>query len=254
MRKIASLSHYIRVVGDYVRMFGPAGVPYLAEAVIFKRRRLVRVRSHWAPHPIFLRLATSDIDVFRQVFMEQEYNVSNHIQTTVCTIFDAGANIGLTSIFFANRYPYATIVAIEPERGNYDMLTLNCKPYPHVHCVYGALWGADGPLHIQSDDVRDCSFSVEAASSSDAPLQGHRVSTLLDEFGMNTLSILKMDIEGSEVEVFSDSDGWSQRVENIIVELHDRKRPGCTEAFRAATCEVFAAKATTQELTLATRV
>jgi FkbM family methyltransferase len=253
MQSLAKLRHYVCVVRDYVRIFGPAGLAYLAEAVIVRRRRLVRVRSSWAPHPILLRLATSDIEVFRQVFLEQEYNISLEIKGPVRTIVDAGANIGLTSAFFAIRHPDAMIVAIEPEQGNYELLTANCKSYPNVRCIHGAIWGSDGPLRIRPDDARDCGFSVEPACDGDGWFQGYRVATLLENIGIDTLSVLKMDIEGSEIEVFKDSRAWSGRVENIIVELHDRKRPGCTEAFHDA-IQDFVVQAKTRELTLAVRI
>jgi hypothetical protein len=40
-----------------------------------------------------------------------------------------------------------------------------------------------------------------------------------------------VDIEGSEMEVFSHADPWISSVEAISVELHDRFKPGCSSAF-----------------------
>ena len=40
---------------------------------------------------------------------------------------DAGANIGLTSIYFANKFPNAKIVALEPEIDNYIILQKNIQ-------------------------------------------------------------------------------------------------------------------------------
>lgn len=37
-------------------------------------------------------------------------------------IVDAGANIGLASLFFANKYADAKIIAIEPEEHNFKIL------------------------------------------------------------------------------------------------------------------------------------
>jgi hypothetical protein len=43
-----------------------------------------------------------------------------------------------------------------------------------------------------------------------------------------------MDIEGSEVEVLNDAQPWMDAVKVIIIELHDRFRPGCAEALERA--------------------
>ena len=58
-----------------------------------------------------------------------------------------------------------------------------------------------------------------------------RLADLLDELGMETLDLLKLDIEGAEYDVFTrEPERWLSRVHMILVELHDRYRPGCTEA------------------------
>lgn len=252
MRRIDRLRHYVHVVRDYVRMFGAVGPLYLTDALVLRRPRLVRVRRGWAPHPIFLRLATSDIQMFRQVFLDREYEVSTCIQRPVRTILDAGANVGLASIFFAMHYPDAAVVAVEPEGSNFAVLELNLSKYPNISSVRGALWGTDDDLQIRSEGVQNCSFTVERAHGAESPIHGFRISTLLKMHGWQDISILKMDIEGAEVEVFEDSESWASLVENIIVELHDRFRPGCTDAFLAST-RGFTTVAKTRELTLATR-
>ncbi len=48
------------------------------------------------------------------------------------TIVDAGANIGVTSIYFANRYPGAKIFAVEAEASNFAMLVKNTQAYPSI--------------------------------------------------------------------------------------------------------------------------
>ena len=58
-------------------------------------------------------------------------------------VVDAGANIGLSTVFFANKFPQAKIVAIEPEPSNFAMLRDNVAPYPNVTPVQAALWKED---------------------------------------------------------------------------------------------------------------
>jgi hypothetical protein len=51
------------------------------------------------------------------------------------------------------------------------------------------------------------------------------------ECGVDRIDLLKLDIEGSEKEVLSDSDSWIRHVSAISMELHDRFIPGCSRAF-----------------------
>ena len=54
------------------------------------------------------------------------------------------------------------------------------------------------------------------------------------EFGLDHVDLLKLDVEGAEIELFSDCSGWIDSVDAIVTELHDWFRPGCTRAFYAA--------------------
>src|SRR5687767_12488201 len=58
--------------------------------------------------PFRLRKGTSDLLVFREVFLFKTYHIE---LDKPALIIDAGANIGLTSIYFSNRFPDARIIA-----------------------------------------------------------------------------------------------------------------------------------------------
>ena len=55
------------------------------------------------------------------------------------------------------------------------------------------------------------------------------MQTLLKERMEGLVDLLKVDIEGSEKEVFESFD-WSNAVGCIMIEMHDKFKPGCTEA------------------------
>jgi hypothetical protein len=57
---------------------------------------------------------------------------------------------------------------------------------------------------------------------------------LMAETGTQNIDLLKVDIEGAEVEVFSTASTWIDRTEAICIELHDRFRAGCAGAFLSA--------------------
>jgi len=188
--------------------------------------------------PLRLRLRTSDTSTFKQVFLDQEYAIE--LPCSPVNIIDAGANIGLTSIFFSARYPEARILAIEPEQSNFALLERNTRPYPNVIPLRAALWKEDTTIDLVDPGLGHWAFQTHdrgrdgEARPHDA-VPGVTVTTLMKDHAMDTMDILKMDIEGSEKEVFEEPGAWVDKVGVLMVELHDRFRPGCSESFYSAT-------------------
>jgi hypothetical protein len=48
------------------------------------------------------------------------------------------------------------------------------------------------------------------------------------------IDILKLDIEGAELEIFSGPCEWLSKVAILLIELHDRVAPGCSLTFYSA--------------------
>ena len=54
---------------------------------------------------------------------------------------------------------------------------------------------------------------------------------LLSISGHARISLLKMDIEGAEIDVFSNKPSlWLDKVDALLIQCHDRFRPGCRRA------------------------
>jgi FkbM family methyltransferase len=192
----------------------------------------VAVRVPSIKYPVHVRLRSSDVQVLRDVLVDRQYDCPLPFVPSV--IIDAGANIGLTSVFYANRYPNAQIIAVEPETYNFFLLKKNIAPYPAIKPIQAALWSSAGRLEVV-EGYRDWGFQTRTYSNTPS---GHRlgvvravtVDELLDELGLERADLLKLDIEGAETEVFAPPAAWTSRVGAVIVETHDRLAPGCSEA------------------------
>jgi hypothetical protein len=53
----------------------------------------------------------------------------------------------------------------------------------------------------------------------------------MKEQGIDYIDILKIDIEGAEREIFRDPSSWIEKVDSLIIELHECMKPGCYRSF-----------------------
>lgn len=218
----------------YIKNLGwRLGISLFLQAEICKAQR-IRM-----PHyrPIYLRPFTSDIKVFREVFLFGLYGVN--LNSTPHVIVDAGANVGLSSVFFAERFPGATIYAIEPEASNFIALKKNIEGYVNIKAMQSALWYRDTTLKVADAGENHWAFTVQECQQSDpASFGAISIASFMELNGIKKIDLLKMDIEGAERELFSKNyDDWLEHTQAIIIELHDWLKPGCSSSFFRAIAE-----------------
>ena len=228
----------------YANCFGSARGPLLYTLSTVRRSsrgRLVEAAVADTDTKLLVRLGTSDISVFNGIYVWQEYEWE--LQSLPRVIVDAGAYTGLSSAYFAMRYPEAQIIAIEPSDSNFELLTRNTSRFKNVHPIHAALWGHTGSLMLADPGYGAWGLQVRAAEnppatdtpllgdSSGRPVRSITVSDVIRDYGLDRIDLLKLDIEGSEREVFRQCDAWIGQVDAICIELHDRFKAGCSRSF-----------------------
>lgn len=202
-------------------------------SAILLKRGLLELRLPGYRAPILARSGSSDVEVFEKVFVKEEY----HCQVdSPRLIVDLGANVGYASLYFAAHYPGATIVAVEPEASNYELLAANARAYPQIVPLQAAVWGRSARLSIANPGDPNWMFRVTEAAAAGAPsVAAITIPEILARYGDQMIDILKVDIESAELELFGEGcEQWLGRVRTIIIELHDNVRPGCSQSFYRA--------------------
>jgi FkbM family methyltransferase len=191
---------------------------------------LFAVHVPGAPAPVWLRAHSSDVEVFCQIFGHREMDFYHNAEARY--IIDAGANIGLTSVFLANRCPLARIDALEVDPQNIDLLRRNVAAYAQVNVIPRGLWRRSGYIKILNPDAQSWAFRVgETSDDDESRIPAVAVADLLRDRGAVTVDLLKIDIEGAEVDILDDSAKvWLGAVKVLAIELHDRMRAGCSAA------------------------
>ena len=184
--------------------------------------------------PLHIRKGTSDAELFEEVIIRRDYGIDYGF--TPEYIVDCGANVGYATAWFKSRFPAAKVVCVEPESSNFGMLLKNTAGYDDVHPVQAGIWWHKASLVIDNEQKAHCAFQVrEAAPGQRADVEAISIADIIERFALPRIDILKMDIEGSEKEVFSQGfEQWLPKVRVLIVELHDRMRSGCSRALFSA--------------------
>jgi FkbM family methyltransferase len=194
---------------------------------------------------VWLRDNPADRFTFRLVFIERDYDTSwwrqNHARLQrrydhalskgrVPIIVDAGANIGMASIWFAEQFPKAIVHAVEPDEGNFSMLARNAVGRPIVPLA-GAVWDRPTRLHIANPDGASDAFRVVEG---DGDLRAYSIPEIVSLEPRGELFIVKVDIEGGEASLFRSNTEWARDAALIIIEPHDWLYPGegVTSTFR----------------------
>lgn len=177
-----------------------------------------------------LRKKGSDIEVFRHIFSARHYDIKKLLKRSPEVIVDLGANTGLSASYFKMTFPDAVLYAVEPDPGNFELLQSHAKQFDNVICLHHAIWSKNEMLTLYNPDTGGYSMNTIAIGNRSGEVEALTMDTLLARNGVNKVDILKMDIEGAELELFKNSDtSWLAKVGMLIIETHDRKQPGCTE-------------------------
>lgn len=177
------------------------------------RDRQIRVRGGLE---LTYRLNRGDMQSIREVWIDECYRLP--FEMTPQTLIDLGANIGLTSLWFAHRYGCSTVIMVEPSPDNARLARLNLERNKIKAEVIEAAVGAhDGVAHFA--DEQDSNLGHLSASGRPVPVVS--MDTLLRKLPADAdVDLLKMDIEGGEGPLLSENVEWLDRVRSIIAEFH----------------------------------
>ncbi len=202
----------------------------------FKKKKLMKISFknndyHIRPHENDLKVIILNLG--------SEYDFLKNISLSENQfIIDAGAYIGTSSIRFSQLFKNNKIIAIEPFKENYDLMLKNIENYKDIIPVNSALvpsnynddiflyksktgaWGNN--ILKKTHDDRNLDV-IEKVKKTD-------LKSILHQY-KKKISILKLDIEGSEKMIFENDKDILNDIDIIIVELHRKINQDIEEIF-----------------------
>ncbi|MBL7777873.1 MAG: FkbM family methyltransferase [Chitinophagales bacterium] len=235
LHNIRLIYYRLLTIMAYIKRWGLIGGPKTYLLVRKNTDPLIRVQLPDSSQQVFIRPNTSDVFSFEHVFAHECYKLNTDSKSTNY-IIDCGANVGYSAVYFAAQNPAAIVVAIEPDSSNVEMILKNTSALKNVRVVHSAIWKNDAYLKITNKAASKWAFTVSETTESDPEsFKAVGIKQLMEQFDIPQIDILKIDIEGAEYELLEAGyENWMSKTKTLIIELHERFKPGCEARFNAA--------------------
>jgi FkbM family methyltransferase len=180
------------------------------------------------PVNITLREESTDFWTWDEIFSEQVYACVKEYLPECKTIIDVGANIGLATLYFANIYPKSRIVSVEPAASNFAVLQLNTaalRQQQRNQIINAAAWSHDGEVSLGSSKPGGhdlYQFTEDPARPQ--KVQALSMQSIYQRSGFQEVDLLKVDIEGAEVQLLQGDLSWLDHVRVVAIEFHGDSR------------------------------
>jgi len=159
---------------------------------------------------------SSFLSMWDEIFEREIYKFDTENLTPY--IVDCGANIGLSCIYLKKRFPKAEIVAFEPDTRIYAILIKNIRSagLDGIQTINKGLWSSETTKSFYSEGADGGRIATEQDTDGLTTITLERLSGYLEK----TVDFLKIDIEGSELEVLKECKQNLKNVEKMFVEYH----------------------------------
>ena len=168
------------------------------------------------------------LGLIEEIFFDEIYFFKPSTQKPI--IIDAGANIGLSVLYFKEKMPEASVLAFEPDPETFKILKSNVeinsltkiKLYPYALCSQTG----NAPFYSDSSRNNFVGMSLtKRLKQKGFPIKKINVPcSHLSKFIKKSVELLKMDVEGSESEILGELEKNNKLslIKSIILEVHEK--------------------------------
>jgi FkbM family methyltransferase len=176
--------------------------------------------------PYFIRHGTRDVGIFSEIFVAGEYDPPPAVLELITAlgrpprIVDLGANVGLFAASCRERWPGASVTAVEPDPENLALLRRTAAGVAEIEVLPACAADHDGVVRFVAGHFAES--HVADADSGEETIE----VPCVDVFRLaQSADLVKMDIEGSEWEILADPRLASLNARAWVMEWHEQRCP-----------------------------
>ena len=138
------------------------------------------------------------------------------------TVVEIGAGIGEEAVIFSHLVgPEGRVIAVEAHPQTFACLeaTIAQSGLANVVAVQCAITNEDGQITISDSNVHVANSVLDAGGG--VTVRSRSLDSLLDELGVATVDLLKMNIEGAEQAAVKGMANSARRMRYVAISCHD---------------------------------
>lgn len=174
---------------------------------------------------ILVKPRSSDLFTIYEIYRDGGYSPKlQYTPNNVKTIVDLGANIGVFSLWASRFFPAQKIYAVEMEHDNFAQLTQNIAIndlQEVIIPVQAAIFNQTGSVGIRR--MGGIGFHMVNVNEKGHTVKAISLADFLDAYHIETIDLLKVDIEGGEKYLMTpeNEEIFRTRVGYVFLESHD---------------------------------
>jgi FkbM family methyltransferase len=186
-----------------------------------------------------------NLSIIGEIFVDRIYQVRDFVPSDGETCVDVGANIGCVSLQWRHTNRTGPIIAIEPHPRTVEALRSNCglNACADITIVHAAVASHDGPVDLILDANQNSMaltagehlrYTGRFAAEERTVVPGLTLDSLVSSHGLTRVHLLKIDVEGFEVECLKGGPNALRVTDRVIMEVHSKAlRADCIEILKS---------------------
>ncbi len=188
---------------------------------------VVKVRQQGPNGSRVVRIPQDEVFRIRSIFEDHDYRIPpQYLPSGPLKVVDIGANVGLFALYMKGLRQACDIFCFEPVPQTIELLELNTVDEQGIHIFPYALSNFEetAELHLHPANSGENSLKPNGSMRADAiPVPVKDAGNVLRRIGLNYIDILKIDTEGSEVEILKSLRLYLPYIGILMIEFHSEE-------------------------------
>ena len=218
-RRALEASHMLMSVGDFASRKSLIDIyANLGRRDRYEERVDLRLSINGRAVPISMRFG--DIFVVGEILHQKQYAIQTKLPDAP-VVFDLGANVGISLAWFFATFPRGTFYGFEPHPDNVSYLQDNFGAYDNVVIEAAGVGAATGTLSLSEGPSAAEHVLVASDNGGGLTVPVVSLADYMEQNGIPKIDLLKIDVEGAEIEVLR---GLGDRIADVtamVGEIHE---------------------------------